>query len=1098
MDRMLATDKEIKEAQKNIGFEPMKKPEGMTPAEYKAYTERFSKAMEASKNALEAQALKEYGQMIGAHREAVRADVEEASKLDPVHNAYEALRNGKRLDGSEIPEEIKGKKLDRAAVEAAGHKGIKWMQVTAKEGGIDPEVAAPYYGFKNSTEMLDKLEARRPRAKEIKEETDRRMAEMYPNADIAKMADHAMKAVHTNEVGNVLWSEAQAVDKQMGGKGEIRTARAVVKEVAKRRVSEMTMIEMQPGRFSRAEERAAKEWTEAYKKGDFRAAHTAKLDQIMAHEMWKATTDAKEEVSSIRDYLSKFNDLSVRRRMGKAGQNYINAIDKILEDVDLKKVTNKELGRRASLDSYLREMEEEGGTVTIPNELRSEAGLKNFKQMTLEDLRAVHDAVANIESMARLKNFLFDGRERRNFQETATKAGAHITANLGTPFAEKPGAPQNPGWWDKRKAWLRESRAEKKKIEFIARELDGGVTAGFLHDLLFQPFATAAGKAHEWGEKVTEALLKPLKEMTFKERLELDRTVDFLGTPMKLRDALAVALNMGNDGNKRKLLEGYAYRHWTEENVTKRLGELLTDKHLDLIQHVWNTINTLWPEIKALSERTTGVAPPKVEAAKLTIRGRELEGGYYPIVYDRERSYKAEQLAQKKGDLFENNFLKPGVSKGFTESRTRFAAPLLLSMNIIPAHINEVIHYLTHYEPVRAVDRLLAHPAMRQAITEGLGREVYNLFRPWLQAIAHDGVVPGNLTGIDNALRHLRVGAAVTRLGFRLTNSIMQGFNLLSSIKELGGAIEGPKYLGLGVKRWMEDVESFRDPFANVYEKSAEMKGKSKNIEHELINNFDHYTSAFSEFGAMKERLGHFAMSFMTLAWRTCDTITWYAAREKAFDEGHNRPEEYADSVVRLSQMGEGIKDKAAIMRGGEGTKIFTNMYAWYSTIYNQLTETQPQNRSNWKKAGELASRYWWMTLAPAVLMGIARGKGPKHDKDEASSWLKYYGEEVALEIAKPWPIAGVIAETMLSEHEARFGPWISTVLRGMKARGKMIQGEPLSEHEKQDIVQSTGITGHLPATAMWNAYKYVSAVQDGKLEEPIRDMLLRAPGEWK
>jgi hypothetical protein len=114
-------------------------------------------------------------------------------------------------------------------------------------------------------------------------------------------------------------------------------------------------------------------------------------------------------------------------------------------------------------------------------------------------------------------------------------------------------------------------------------------------------------------------------------------------------------------------------------------------------------------------------------------------------------------------------------------------------------------------------------------------------------------------------------------------------------------------------------------------------------MEHELINNFDHYTSAFSEFGAMKERLGHFAMSFMTLAWRTCDTITWYAAREKAFDEAHPRPNEYADSVVRLAQMGEGMKDKAAIMRGGEGTKIFTNMYSWYSTIYNQLTETQPQ-----------------------------------------------------------------------------------------------------------------------------------------------------------
>jgi hypothetical protein len=60
--------------------------------------------------------------------------------------------------------------------------------------------------------------------------------------------------------------------------------------------------------------------------------------------MWKRVSDAKEEVNSIRDYLAKFEDLSVRRRIGKAGQMYFNAIDKILEDVDLKKVRTRNSG----------------------------------------------------------------------------------------------------------------------------------------------------------------------------------------------------------------------------------------------------------------------------------------------------------------------------------------------------------------------------------------------------------------------------------------------------------------------------------------------------------------------------------------------------------------------------------------------------------------------------------------------------------------------------------------------------------------------------------------------------------------------------------
>jgi hypothetical protein len=985
-------------------------------------------------------------------------------------------------------------------VAEAGHKGIKWANITA-EGGLDPDIAAPLLGYENGPALLEALEARRSRSKEIKEETERRMMDKYPNADIAKMSEQAVKALHLkDDVGNVLWLEAKALGKQVGA-DDPRTARAVVKEIARRRTSEMTALEMQPGRFARGEERAAGEWADAMKAKDFAEAHKAKLEQILNHEMFKAVSEAKDEIDSIRNYLDGFNELPNRRRLGKAGQSYLNAVDAIISDIELKRQTNKTLQRRASLESYLAEMEnEDGALITIPAELRSEVGLKNYKQMTLEDLRTVHDAVANIETMARLKNKLFDGRERRNFLETAVRLSESVKANLGDSYAEKPGAPQNPGWLDKKKEMLRRSVAEMKKIEFLARAMDGGETAGWVHSVLFQPFATAEEKALNLTKKITETLLKPLREMSLKERAQFDKTVDFLGTPMKMRDVIAVALNMGNNGNKKKLLDGYAYRGWTEEKVIGRLGELLTDKHLDIIDHFWKTIGSLWPEIKALSERTTGVAPPKVEAAKLSIRGRELEGGYYPIVYDRDRSYKAEQFAQKKGDLFENNFLKPGVSKGFTESRTQFAAPILLSLNVIPSHMNEVIHYLTHLEPIRAVDRLMAHSAVRKSVTEAMGKETYNLFRPWLQAIAHDGVVSNNTTTIDNVLRHLRVGASVTRLGFRLSNSIMQGFNILSSVKELGGFVGGSKYLALGMKAWMSDFEQFTDPFKYVHENSPEIRGKTEKYEHNLIGNFDHFTSAFSEFGHYKERLGHFAMSFMTLAWKSVEAMTWYAAREKAFDIGHERPNEYADSVVRLSQMGEGMKDKAAIMRGGEGTKIFTYMYSWYSTIFNQLTETQPQARGSWSKAGELASRYWWMVLAPTVMMSMARGKHPKHDDGEVGTEAGYLAGEIALETAKAYlgPIGGITADTLLSGHDAKFAPWISTVLRGLVVRGKMAAGHPLTDHEKKDLFESTGIMSHLPAGAMYNAQKYVSAVQDGKLEEPIRDLLFRSPGDWK
>lgn len=1115
MDRMLASEKEIEDVRKNVGFEPMEKAEGVSDAEYDAYKARFGKALADAEEALERESIRAFKNVIGEERNKVRAEVEALTEQDPARNAYEALRNGKRLDGAEIAEEVRGKKLSREAVR--DYPGFddskKWTAITAPDG-LDPEIAAPYFGYDSGQALLEALDGVRNREKEIKEETARRMTERYPESDMKAMSDQAAKTFHeSSSVRDVLWEEAKTtasymrgLEKQtLGEKPDYRMLREVIKENARRRVEEMTGLEMQPGRFARAEEKAAREWQENFKKGDFEAAYSSKLEQILNHEMFKQVTEAREEVDGIRNYLDKFNELPNRRRIGKAGQSYLNAIDAIIQDIELKRQTNKTIARRASLESYLQTMEsEDGALLAIPADLRSEVGLKNYKQMSLDELRTVRDAVTNIETMARLKNKLFDGRERRNFLETAVGIAERTAANLGNKYGEKPGDPQNPGWFAQKKAMLRSGVAEMKKIEFIARAMDGGETAGFVHERIFQPFATAEAKALEWKKKITEELLKPLREMSLKERSEFDKTVDFLGTPMKIRDVIAVALNMGNEGNKKKLIDGYGYRGWTEEKAVARLGELLTGKHLDLIQHFWKTIDQLWPEIKSLSERTTGVAPPRVEASKLTIGGRELEGGYYPIVYDRDRNYKAEQNAQKKGDLFENNFLKPGVSKGFTESRVTLQnpPPILLSLNVIPAHLNEVIHYITHLEPIRAVDRLMGQADVRRAVTEGLGRETYNLFRPWLQAIAHEGAVSDSTTMIDNTLRHLRVGASVTRLGFKLTNSIMQGFNLLSSVKELGGAIDGTKYLSRGLKTWISELESMRDPFAYVHENSPEIRGKTEKIEHNLVGDFNHFTSAFSEFGHYKERLGHFALSFMTLAWKSIESLTWYAAREKAFDIDHPHPNEYADSVVRMSQMGEGMKDKAAIMRGGEGTKIFTYMYSWYSTIFNQLTETQPRDRGGWEKAGTMASRYFWMILAPTVLMNIARGKHPKHDDGSDASRAEFIAQDIALETAKGYlgPIGGITADTMISGHDAKFAPWISTVLRGLVVRGKMLTdgGHKLTDHEKKDLFESTGIVSHLPAGGLYNALKYVQDLQDGKLEEPIKDLLFRSPGDFK
>jgi hypothetical protein len=93
------------------------------------------------------------------------------------------------------------------------------------------------------------------------------------------------------------------------------------------------------------------------------------------------------------------------------------------------------------------------------------------------------------------------------------------------------------------------------------------------------------------------------------------------------RDALiSVALNMGNEGNKAKMLKGHG---WTEEGVLKAIDRGLGPEEMAFVQKTWDLIETLWPQIAAMERRVNGVEPEKVEPSPLTTRHGTFKGGYF-------------------------------------------------------------------------------------------------------------------------------------------------------------------------------------------------------------------------------------------------------------------------------------------------------------------------------------------------------------------------------------------------------------------------------------------------------------------------------------
>lgn len=1090
MDRMLASDDEIAFQTQKLRLLPVLGPESMPKQAYEAYRSRFEKGLKEARDRLEREAIAELRRGVGEEADRVRAEVTEEVDADPAQRAIAFLRTGKGLEGA--AEDFTGKKLDWETVKnMKGTLGIPGMadynlrklRVLSEEKGIHPDVLAPYFGFITGHQLLDALSAAPARRQAIQAKFEQRMVEKYPGygATPAWLEETALKELHSNEVGLALQTELEALGKQVTAENP-KSARAAIQLAAREAVAKMTVLELQPGRFLRAEEQAARLAQEAYAAKDFQEAYSQKRRQLWAREMWKLVSREAENAAKTREYLSSFQDLSVRKRIGMAGQDYLGAIDAIIEGLDFRTRGLKSMERRASYLSYLQNLQDAGEPVAIPPDLT----LKNWRELSVDELSAVKAAVENLAHLAQLKNKIRLGRELRSFNDTVNQATAHIESTQGVNYSHKPGTPT---WWAKKKEWLDKGYVQLKKVEFVCRELDGGKTAGFIHSLLFQPLVLAQADKAQLSEQVLMELRRPFDEMSLQDRLRYDTRVDFLGHSLLLRDVLAVALNMGNDGNMVRLLTGYG---WSEEAVKQRLSELLNAKDVALLNHIWKTVGSLWPQIKALSERVIGVAPEQVEATPFKLGELELTGGYYPIVKDPKASTLGLQTAERKtGEVFENHFLRPVVESGFTKARGNDMSPLLLSLDVVPAHLNEVIHYLTHYEAVRAVDRLTNDKRMKAAIEGALGHEVWKMFRPWLQAIAADGNIHQNTTFIESVLRHLRFGSSIVLLGGKVTTALMQTLGLTVTAKEVG-LVNTAKGIGEFMAQFAKG-----NPFQEVNELSSELKNIDRQVDRDITQYFERMTSVFSEYGHLKSQLAHFALGGMMLVQKAVNAITWYAARQKALDEGHADPVAFANSTVRLSQTGGGILNTAAVQRVSEGARIFVVMYTYFSVLFNQLAEKSSKT-TTLAKVGDYAARWWWAVLLPVMLEGLMRGKEPDRKRDEGD-WLHWLAVEQLIYVSRTVPLAGALAEAFLNEREARTAPWLTAVLRGAALAGKEVSGDRMSDSEKKALfVEALGTLTHTPTLAAWNASRFLEDFTSGKMDEPVQDLLFRSPKEFK
>lgn len=1068
-DRLLATPEQIEEASQMTGFAPLfedVESSGMSLERFADYIKRFGKSKAQAQADLEKQMLAEVSKdarkiMAAAKKEAkkrITAEVEQMPEYAAAaHMRQNGLENNKM--SSEVLKDLYGKIPPRL------------MNMYSPDG-IHPDYIALQFGYGSGDEMIQAILKAPKKAELIAKRVDEEVKLDDSIAD-GSATEKAIDAVHGDMTSLFLFSELTALGARFGQKSSIR----VIKAEAEKFVSSMRIMDLKPTKYRAAEKKFAAEAKKQMRLKNYPAAYEAKRKQLLNHHAFKAIGRAKIETGKSYKYLTRFRSTKVQQRLGKT--NYRDAINTLLEGVEIKQKSLKELGRRKTLKEFVDFTASEEQIALIPPKLQHEMLLKNYKEMELGDFRALEDAVKNIDTLSKLKDKLAYKREKADRKAVVDQIRASTYENNNVA-AESDN--QNPSELEKAKSWVSTAHAHLSKIEFIVRWMDGE-TAGFAHKYIFQPFVDA--QADKYDRMI---ILNSRLEAAFKARSRQDKArhrakTKFMGKNMRGEDIIAAALNTGNQGNLDKLVGGYADRGWTAEKLNKELDAWMTESDWVMVQEIWDTVDSLWPDIEALNIRTTGLAPARVEPVPINNRHGTFRGGYYPVVYDpKNRSKKGMKQAtnnDKKSSemLFENSYMKPATEGGFNEERTVYVGPILLSLDVLPRHLNEVVHYLSHYEAVVAVDKITNDADFKLTIAETMGPEIAKQFRPWLQAIANDSQKAADQTYVDGVLRNVRSGMTVVSMGYKLSTVTMQLFGLLTTLNEIGikdTSIAAGQMLLKPVETWK---------FAN--EQSGEVR--------HLMNTFDRDVKASIDgmFGRKKpvDNIKLYAFHLMGMVQKMVSVLTWTGAYNQATDKLKSREDaiRYADASMRMSQSSGAVKDLAAIQRGGEATQIFTMFYTYFSAMYGQVTDIGRNAKSG--DAALAIAGLTYVILLPTLMDGLLKGKIP----EEEDEWLGWFLKESALYAATTVPFGRDIASGAFG----KFGYNLSPVTKFGKSAGKALgatgdflyEGEEFSDSDWRAVRDVLGIIFKLPAGQYNATEKYIKEFDD--VDDEIRELLV-------
>jgi hypothetical protein len=662
------------------------------------------------------------------------------------------------------------------------------------------------------------------------------------------------------------------------------------------------------------------------------------------------------------------------------------------------------------------------------------------------------------------------------------------------------------------------------KVETFLRRLDGGKN-GVAVRYIYDPIDKATQKFNEYKEKSMYRLARDVKAVYSKKQL-FDVRNDHLYNVGELRNVtkeqiIMLALNWGTEKNRQRALETIQSN---EVEMERAFQEYMTDKDWEFVIRTWEHINSFYEERSKVQEELYGNPLKKEKGITFTIGGREIQGQYFPIVYNPKVSAKVSDFETENiaKTMIASNAIF-GTGMGATKSRLDVVKgkSLMLDFDVIPNAITEAINHVTMRKAVTDVNKLIGNSRFQEYIVDKFGMETYQFLRTWVRDNWKDEA--SKMSEFGKLLMTLKKNTTTAVMAGRVSVALQNVLNFPVSAYRIGLGNTLKAIYNAGAGFYGHGTSTYNATLKFVFGKSIFMRERIQTLDKDLKQGLSIGGKGFrigdtniggyklEQLGEIRDDINQMGFRLLTETDFALSIPVWKFAYDKKILELQSKEgltaefvEQEAisagDRAVRDIFGSGDTKDSAAIQRSREAwVQLFVPFYSYANTLYNIIAEGNYARKDQgdyWRFVRML----WWTITMQALGMMVYKAM-TNGDDDDPEKLAKSFIEETASQAMMGVPfirdISNIGMKYILGEKVFNKG---NTVI-GLSIIEKLIDVMGAITSDKKDGVDlgrslsqvSNRLTGFSDTVTdgLWTLAKFALTDTDAKLEDVIMAIIL-------